>query len=309
MTTNGSFQRSTTDPAAVKALATLKLKVRRVVEGLQGGAHPSLHFGASVEFAEHKRYSPGDDIRNIDWNAFARTDRYFVKQHLKEVVLSSLLVLDCSASMGYRGSRAKNDKLGFSVELLAAMAYVLIHQGDAAGLLAFSSAPELFIPPGRRPDQLSLLMQRLSLIRARENSTTNFADAIGRAAGHAGKRALIVLASDLWGAGRETELALAGLAARGHDIALFHILDPDELDLPFDFPTALKDMEGEATVDIDPTQIREDYRNEVRQTIEHWRRFSGEKGIDYVHASTRQATATVLAEFAGRRQKVRRRIT
>ena len=307
MTAGGSLQLSSTDPETLKAVANLTLRVRRVVEGLQGGTHPSLHFGASVEFAEHKRYSPGDDIRNIDWNAFARTDRYFIKQHQKEVVLSSLLVLDCSASMGYQGTRARTDKLGFGAELLAAMAYVLIRQGDAAGLLAFSAKPDLFIPPGRRPDQLALLMQRLAVIRARQKSTTNFTDAIGSAAGHAGKRALLVFVTDLWGAGPETEHALSRLAARGHDIVLFHVLDPDELDLPFNTPAALMDMEGDGSVDVDPMQVRDDYRKEVARTISQWRRFSGEKGIDYIQAATSQSAALVLSEFAGRRQKVLRR--
>jgi uncharacterized protein (DUF58 family) len=308
MSPNSSLQLTATDPETLAALATLTIKVRRVIEGLQGGAHPSLHFGASVEFAEHKRYSPGDDVRNIDWNAYARTDRYFVKQHQKEVVLSSLLLLDCSASMGYQGSRSPTSKISFASELLATLAYVLIHQGDAAGLLTFSSQPDLFIPPGKRPDQLALLMRHFAFVKAKEKSVTNYSDAIGRAAGHAGKRALIVLASDLWGAGRETELALARLSARGHDIALFHVLDPDELDLPFNFPTALRDMEGDKTVDVDPTQIREDYRQEVKRTIDRWRRFSGENGIDYVHAPTSLSGVSVLSEFAGRRQKLHRRI-
>jgi hypothetical protein len=118
----------------------------------------------------------------------------------------------------------------------------------------------------------------------------------------------VILASDFWGAGKETELSLARLAARGHDIALFHILDPDELDLPFTFPTALKDMEGEDIVNVDPVQIREDYRLEVIRTIEQWRRFSGENGIDYVQVSTAQSVAAVLSEFARRRYKVRRRL-
>ena len=110
--------RSPVDPDTLKALAALQIRVRKVVEGLQGGAHPSLHFGASVEFAEHKKYSPGDDIRHIDWRALARTDRYFVKQHQREVVLSCLLVLDCSASMGYRGNDARTDKLSYAVQVL-----------------------------------------------------------------------------------------------------------------------------------------------------------------------------------------------
>ena len=296
------------DPETLEALATLRLKVRKVVQGLQGGAHPSHHFGPSVEFAENRRYSPGDDIRTIDWNAFARTDRFFVKQHQKEVVLSSLMVLDTSASMGYRGSRAGIDKLGYAAELIAAMVYVLIHQGDAAGLLTFSSAPNRFIPPGRRPDQLALLMRHLADLSPEQTGQTGFTDAIGQAARHLGKRGLVVLASDLWGAKRDTELALARLAARGHDIALFHVLDPDEIDLPFSIPISFEDMEGPDVIDVDPIQVREDYRQELTRTIDHWRRFAGENGIDYIQISTAQSVAVVLSEFASRRYRGQRRV-
>ncbi len=307
MSPTSNRTRSPMDPETLKALSALQIRVRKVVEGLQGGAHPSLHFGASVEFAEHKKYSPGDDIRHIDWRALARTDRYYVKQHQREVVLSCLLVLDCSASMGYRGVNARTDKLGFAVELLAALAHVLVRQGDAAGLLTFASRPELFIPPGRRPDQLSTLMRHFAAMTITDGGTTGFTDAIARAADTAGKRAMVVLASDLWGAERDTELAVARLAARGHDIAIFHVLDPDELDLPFHHPVELEGMEGEPRIHIDPAMIREDYRREVSAVLERWRRLTGEAGIDFVRATTSQPPAAVLSELAGRRQGVRRR--
>ena len=174
--TNGRL-RFPADPETLKALTSLTVRVRRVVEGLQGGAHPSLHFGASVEFAEHKKYSPGDDIRHIDWRALARTDRFFVKQHQREVVLSCLIVLDCSASMGYQGTRARTDKLGYAVELMAALAYILVRQGDAAGLMTFASKPTLFIPPARRPDQLSTMMRHFATLEAVRSGSTAFADA------------------------------------------------------------------------------------------------------------------------------------
>ena len=299
--TNGRL-RFPADPETLKALTSLTVRVRRVVEGLQGGAHPSLHFGASVEFAEHKKYNPGDDIRHIDWRALARTDRFFVKQHQREVVLSCLIVLDCSASMGYQGTRARTDKLGYAVELMATLAYILVRQGDAAGLMTFASKPTLFIPPARRPDQLSTMMRHFASLEAARSGTTAFADAIARAADSAGGRAMVVLASDLMGAERDTELALKRLAARGHDISVFHILSPDEIDLPFNQPILLEGMEGERALDIDPTLIREDYRQEVRRLLNRWRRVSGEAGIDFVHAPTDQPPAAVLSEFASRRQ-------
>ena len=299
--------RSPADAETLEAVRALTVKVRRVVEGLQGGAHTSPHLGASVEFAEHKKYSPGDDIRHIDWRALARTDRYFVKQHQREVILRCLMALDCSASMDYRGSRARADKLGYAVTLLAALAYILVRQGDAAGLLTFADRPLDFLPAGRRPDHLPSLMARLASVRPAEQGGTGFAEAIAEAAAGAGRRSMVVLASDLWSAKRETEISLSQLAARGHDVVVFHILDPDEVDLPFDRPAVFCGLEGEPEVEADPSLIRRDYRQEVESIRERWHRVCGEAGIDLEPVMTSAPPERVLADFASRRRAQRRR--
>jgi uncharacterized protein (DUF58 family) len=300
--------RSPIDPETLKALSTLTLNVRKVVEGLQGGSHASMHFGASVEFAEHKRYHPGDDIRHLDWSALARTDRYFVKQHQREVILNCLMVLDCSASMAYRGQRALNDKLGYAVQLLAAMAHILVRQGDAAGLLTFASKPEHYIPPGRRPDQLSAMMQLFATVKALDNKGTGFSEAVARVAEQVDRRSMIVLATDLWGAGREAEVSFARLAARGHDVIVFYVLDPDESDLPFDYPCVFRGTEGEPEIEVDPALIREDFRREAKAVEQHWQRIFGKAGIDFITSPTSVAPAQILAYLAGRRHRKRGRV-
>jgi uncharacterized protein (DUF58 family) len=254
-----------------------------------------------VEFAEHKKYSAGDDIRNIDWQVLARTDRFFVKQHQREVVLRCLMLLDCSASMGYRGTRARAVKLAYAVELLAAMSHILVRQGDAAGLLTFGSKPLHFVPPERRPDHLSALMARFATVRPVEGKGTDFQTAIASAADHAGSPAMVVVASDLWGAGRETEIALARLAARGHDVAVFHLLDPDEIDLPFDSPVVFRGMEGEKDIEVDPSLIRDGYREEIKAVWDRWRIVCGEAGIDLTTVVTDSLPSSVLADFITRR--------
>ncbi len=289
--------KSPIDPETLKAISTLTLKVRKVVQGLQGGIHISPHLGASVEFAEHKKYSQGDDIRHLDWRVLARTDRYFVKQHQREVILRCLMILDCSASMGFKGSRARATKVGYAVELLAAMAHILVRQGDAAGLLTFDSEIKNFIPPLNRPDHLSVLMNHLATVQPADKGDTNFQKAIAQAADYAGRRAMVVLVSDLWSADRDTEVALARLAARGHDVVVFRVLDPDELDLPFDSPAIFRGMEGERDVEIDPTLIREDYRKEIEAVFDHWRRVGGEAGMDIISALTSVPPLTVLSDF------------
>jgi len=285
------------------AVSSLTIRVRRVVEGLQGGDHASLHIGASVEFAEHKKYSPGDDIRNIDWKALARTDRYFVKTFEREVTLRCLMLVDCSASMGYRGTRAELDKLAFAEVLLGAMAHVLVRQGDAVGLLPFADSPADYLPPKRRPEHLPILMSHLAVLEPARDGATGFVEAIRTAAERAGRRAMIALATDLWGAGKETEVALKSLAARGHDVVLFHVLSPDEIDLPFERAATFAGMEGEGVVDVNPALIREDYRAAVDAVRERWRRTSGEAGIDLVQAVTSSAPQAVLADFAIRRHR------
>jgi len=298
--------RSPVDPQTIDAVSTLTIEVRRVVEGLQGGGHASPHLGASVEFAEHKKYSPGDDIRHIDWRALARTDRYFVKTHEREVHLRCLMLLDCSASMAYRGSRADRSKLEFATVLLGAMAHVLVRQGDAAGLLAFADRPLDFVPPERRPDHLPALLSRLARLQPATDGATGYGDAIKRAADRAGRRALIVLASDLWGCDRSTEIALGSLASRGHDVTLFHVLSPDEVDLPFERAATFVGLEGEGDVEVDPSLIRADYRRALGRLRRRWRQAGGRSGIDYLFASTGQRPEQVLAEFAARRHRSRR---
>lgn len=295
-------------PETLAALSTFSVRVRKVVEGFLGGAHASLHFGASVEFAEHKKYSPGDDIRHIDWRALARTDRYFIKQQQREVILRCLLVLDGSTSMAYRGSRALASKLEYAAELQAALAYVLMRQGDEAGLLFFAEKISQFVLPSRRPGHLKELFSFFATITPSKSPGTALPEAITLAAERAGRRAMVVLATDLWSSPGETEAALARLASRGHDVALFHILDPDEVDLPFRGPVTFVGMEGESPVNADPALIREAYREQLAAEQSKWRHLCGEAGIDLYIIRTDEPISTVLAEFAGRRSSVRRRM-
>ena len=307
MTERRERSRGPVDPGVLEAVSTLVIEVRRVVEGLQGGGHASLHQGASVEFAEHKKYCPGDDIRHIDWRALARTDRYFIKAHEREVTLRCLLMLDCSSSMAYQGSRATRSKLDYARVLLGAMAHVLVRQGDAVGLLPFASSPLPHLPPDRKPEYLPALMNRLASLRPAQDGGTGFVEAIHRAADHAGRRAMIVMATDLWDADRDVEVALTSLASRGHDVTLFHVLSPDEIDFPFDTTATFEGMEGDGGIQVDPALVREDYRQAVIDVDLRWRRVIGEAQMDLVSAATDKPPEAVLADFASRRHRAARR--
>ena len=302
---NGPNVRSPLLPReTIDAISSLTLEVRRVVEGLQGGGHRSLHLGASVEFAEHKKYYPGDDIRHLDWRVFARTDRFFVKQHEREVTLRAMLLLDCSPSMNYQGRKAGRTKFQFAALTLGALSHLLVRQGDEVGLKTFAETPLAFLPPSRRPDHLSAIISTLATTEPSATGGTNYNDALHAAAERTGGRAMFVLASDLWGTSPETELALIHLARRGHDVVVFRILDPDEIDCPFDAPSLFEGLEGERAVEVDPAMIRPLYQQELKRRTERWARLSTEAGIDFIPVRTDQAPERVLADLAARRHRV-----
>jgi uncharacterized protein (DUF58 family) len=301
------------DPAAapidsdiLDSVATLTIEVRRVVQGFLGGSHASLHQSSSVEFAEHKKYNPGDDIRHIDWRAFARTDRHFVKTREREVILCSLLLVDCSASMGYTGSRARRSKLDYARILAGSLAHILVRQGDAAGLLPFAGKVLPHVPPVGSPEHLSALLAHLSRVSVQQGRTA-YVDAIHGAADQLRNRALVVVISDLWGAGREAEIALSSLSARGHDVAVLRVLSPDEVDLPFARVAEFVDPEDGRKIEVDPVLVREDYRRALAADRERWRRVAGNADIDLMNVVTSTPPEVALGDFAARRHRVGRR--
>jgi len=293
------------DIDVIDAVSSLSIEVRRVVEGFLGGGHASLHPGSSVEFSEHNKYSPGDDLRHLDWKAMARTDRYFIKTREREVVLSCLMVLDCSASMAYVGTRAHKSKFDYCRSLLGAMGYLLLKQGDAVGLLGFASENTGYLPPRQRPDHLSAFMNMLGALQTAPFGTTNFGAALTHTADRLGQRSMVVLASDMWGIDDSAEVALASLSARGHDVVLFHILSPDELDFPFEVPATFAGMEDEGEILVDPSLIRQDYRKAIMAERDRIESFCGRAGIDMYHATINENAASVLGRFAGRRRRTR----
>ena len=299
-------EKSPLDKEVLDAAAALTIEVRRVVQGFLGGSHSSLHQSSSVEFADHKKYNPGDDIRHIDWRAFARTDKHFIKTREREVILRSVVLLDCSASMGYAGSRARCSKLEYARVLAGALAHILVRQGDAAGLLPFGAKALPHVPPIGRPEYLPALFARLAEVTV-QTGRTGYAEALHGAADQLRNRALVILLSDLWGAGRDVEIALAGLAHRGHDVAILRLLSPDEVDLPFTKIAEFVDPEDGARIEVDPALIREDYRRALAEDRERWRRFAGEADIDLMNAVTSTPPESVLAEFAARRHRAGRR--
>src|SRR6478752_7094396 len=218
------------DPTDIARLGSMSVRARVIVEGAFAGMHQNPHAGSSIEFSEHKEYAPGDDIRRIDWKAVARRDRYYIKRFEDETEMRTFLLVDSSASMGY--GRKGVTKLQYASYLAAALAYLLAQQGDPAGLVLFDEKTRQYLPPRTRGGHIR------DLLVALEAAYPAGRTAPGRALAHVGeladRRSLVVLMSDLLDAPPDLEGRLRQLRSRGHDVTLFHLLDPDEVDLPVD---------------------------------------------------------------------------
>ena len=255
--------------AELASLASLSVRARVVVEGAYAGLHHNRHAGSSVEFAEHKEYAPGDDIRHIDWKAVARVDRYYIKRFEDETEMRTFLVLDTSASMGYK--RRGVSKLEYAGILCAALAMLLAQQGDPAGLLLFDEEVRHFLPPRTRPGHVRDLMRLLEGSFAA--GRTRPERALGRIGELAERRSLVLIFSDLLDAPADLGAQLRQLRARGHDVALFHVLDPDEIELPFDELCHFEGMEPDDTRQLlaDPRELRAAFRKQSQAFRDGWR--------------------------------------
>lgn len=309
------------DPADLASLANLSVRARVIVEGAFSGMHHNLHAGTSMEFTEHKEYAPGDEIRRIDWKAAGRTGRYYVKRFEDETEMRTFLLVDASGSMGY--GRVVS-KLTYAGLLAGAFAYLLGQQGDPAGLLLFDEKTRQYLPPSTRGGQVREIFRLLE--GAAPGGRTATERALGEVGELADKRSLVLVFSDLLDAEPDAPAAkrtpagdgakaagpvaerLANLAARGHDVVLFHVLDPDELELPFDDLMFFEGLEpgDQRTLLAEANDLRDAFALESRAFRERWRRACVEARIEYRQVSTREAPADVLRQFLSARRRARR---
>jgi uncharacterized protein (DUF58 family) len=292
------------DPADIARLGSMSVRARVIVEGALAGMHQNPHAGASIEFSEHKEYAPGDDIRRIDWKAVGRVDRYYIKRFEDETEMRTFLLVDASASMGY--GRGEVTKLAYASYLAAALAYLLAQQGDPAGLLLFDEKTRQYLPPRTRGGQIR------DLLTALEGAYPAGKTEPGRAVGYIGeiaeRRSLVVLFTDLLDAPRDLPDRLRQLRSRGNDVVLFQLLDPDEIDLPFEELThfeAIEPDDGRRLL-VDPRDLRASFQRESEALRARWRQICVEARVEYRFASTAEPPAEVLRGFLAGRQRVRR---
>ncbi|MDB4953845.1 MAG: hypothetical protein JWO36_1414 [Myxococcales bacterium] len=293
------------DPAQLARLGSLPIKARVIVEGALSGLHRASVHGASVEFAEHKEYSPGDELRHIDWRAYAKGDRYYVKQYEQESQLTVYLVLDASASMMFAsGAISKLEYAGLS---LAALAYLVIQQQDKVGLLACGDRKiETMVPPRARTNHLHDLLSVMDQVMTRGASGDESpAAALTRIAELARRRrALIIVASDLFDSDDETVRALCQLRAQRHDVSVLHILDPHERTFPYDGLTEFHSLETPNKMIVNPSTIRREYLERMEQFLTKVRGTLAAAGVDYHLAGTDQPLEATLLEVLVARSRL-----
>lgn len=247
------------DPAVLARLGSLELVARTVVDGVMTGMHRSPHFGFSQEFAEYRAYNEGDDLRFVDWNVYARTDRTYIKRFRGETSTSVTLLVDASASMGFGTPHSKLDVARW---LAASLAWLARRQRDALALAVFDQSLREWLPPSSRPDSLPRALALLQRSEASRGTAAgnDLVDTLVRLRPTITRRGLVVLISDLYAEPDEVLAALQPFAHGGHDIAVFRVLDPAEIEPSMARITALEDLESKETVIVDPAFLREDYR-------------------------------------------------
>ena len=275
------------------------LLARFPMEGSVSGHHRSPHRGSSVEFAEYRNYVPGDDIRRLDWRVFARTDRYYLKEFEAETNLRCYVVLDCSGSMGFTGEHGT--RLDYAKRLAATLSYLIINQGDAAGLLQVTKKTATEIPPRRNASHLQVILDTLG--QARPTGETRLVPILHELAEKARRRALVVILSDCFCDGDALRDALQHLRFQKHDLALFHLLDPLELDFEFDRPVRFVDMEGSQSIITEPATVRAEYQAQLKRFLGKLRDDCHEFNADYRRVTLDQPYGEVMANFLTERAR------
>ena len=291
------------DPETLIRLGNLNIVARSVVEGFITGLHRSPHHGFSVEFSDHRPYTPGDELRHLDWVAYAKTDRFYVKQYEQETNLRCHILLDCSASMNYASARGGLTKLEYGSFLAASLAYLMTRQQDVVGLVAFDNQVRLHMPPGGSPAHVNEMCRRLEGLKSSE--VTSLAKPFHDLAEMIKRRGLIVIISDLYDDESEVIKALRHFRHKKHGVILFHIFDAAELEFPFTKLTQFLDLETNERYQVDAKAVREAYLTELRAFIDRYKKACSDSDTEYVLTDTSVPYGFLLQSYLARRQRMR----
>ena len=291
------------DPAVLSKIQGLELQARLIVEGYVSGLHKSPYQGFSVEFAEHREYVPGDDLRYVDWKVFGKTDRFYLKRYEEETNFSLHVLLDTSESMQYRSEGAAVSKLEYARYIAAALAYLVTQQQDAVGLATFDTQVRNFVNPSTQPSHLKHLFHLMDETPAA--GETEMAPIFHDLAERVRKRGLVIILSDLFDDVSSLMMGLKHFRHRRHDVSVLQIIDPAEQDFPFDEPTLFKGLEGMPEQMTDPRSLRKAYKAEFETFLDEVRRGCRSLHMDHFLIRTDQPLDVALSHFlTTRRQRL-----
>lgn len=291
------------DPAVLNRLGNMSLVARCSVQGFFSGLHPSPFHGFSVEYSDHRPYERGDDLRFLDWKAYARSDKLYIKRFLQETNVPVHIVLDASNSMTFSGEN-EYSKLDYGCFLSAALAYLMLGQGDSVGLTVFADTIRTKIPPRSRRTHLHAILKALQ--ETKGAGQTDLAGVLHTFAETTPRRGIVILISDLLDDRDEIQRALAHLKFLQHDVLLFHTLDHMELALPYDGLVQFEDLESDQRVQVYPKAIRDAYQARVTAFLEDIEKETGRSDIDYCRLDTSKPLDRAFFAYLGKRKRMRK---
>jgi uncharacterized protein (DUF58 family) len=287
-------------PEVIRQVSRLDLRAKFIVEGFLAGLHASPYHGFSVEFSEHRKYVPGDDLKDLDWNIYAKTDRYYVKKFEAETNLTGYLAMDLSASMAYT-YRQDLTKFEYCICLAAALGYLMIHQQDPVGLVTFDTRMQACLPPRSKRTQLGNILAVLANLKPA--GKTDVAACLHQLAAMMRGKSLVMLFSDLLTDPQPVMQSLHHLRHRGHEVILFHVLDEAEVHFPFQGVVEFRDVEEDRRLTLDARNMREDYLQSLREFQDYYREECARANIDYVPMDTSVNFDRALMGYLLQRQK------
>ena len=291
-------------PDAIRRIASMELRARNIVEGFMAGMHRSPYFGQSVEFVQHRQYTPGDDLRHIDWKVWSRQDKLYIKQYEEDTSLRCTLLLDASASMSY-GNGSLN-KFDYAATVCACLAYLTLRQQDAVGLTVFDQRIQSRLPWRSSRSHLQSIYR--SLQQTTPKDKTDLKQVFREISDTYPKRSLMVVATDFLGGEAQTLKSLAALKHAGHDILVFHIMDDDELDFPFNDATRFEGMESADQLTCNPRALRDGYLESLQRVLDRVRHACASAQIDYqLIRTSRSLDAALTAYLATRMAHMRKK--
>ncbi len=289
------------NPTVVSRLSSMELRAKLVVEGFMAGLHKSPYHGFSVEFAEHRQYMPGDDLKHVDWKVYGKTDRYYVKQFEEETNLKAHILLDCSGSMAYGSGEVS--KFQYASYLASAIIYLLVKQRDAAGLVTFDENIQRYLPPRSVATYLPVLLSELE--NTETSKSTDIAATLHEIAERIKRRGLVLVFSDFFDQNIDGVIqGLKHFRHRNHEVLVFQVLDVMESTFAFKDDTIFEDLETQEKMSTQPAQIRAEYRKLMQQFIRRIQKSCRENNIDHVLLTTETPYDLALSQFLQKRKRV-----